>query len=172
MSLSFFVSILFLFSTECDGKTFGQDCGKECGECVNDEQCHHINGTCLNGCDRGFQGHECNEGEVFSFMARCPYSLYEQFSLKQISGYFLYDIEYSKQRYVMWTCVVLTTIKYEFYAVRINKIISIKFRIHFFYLFLQILHTVVYWEKQFFCFMIKRWLHFYLFIVIFVIDFN
>ena len=111
---------------------FGQNCGEKCGECVNDEQCHHINGTCLNGCDRGFQGHECNEGEVFSFMARCPYSLYEQFSLKQISGYFLYDIEYSKQRYVMWTCVVLTTIKYEFYAVRINKIISIKFRIHFF----------------------------------------
>nr|XP_022306974.1 multiple epidermal growth factor-like domains protein 10 isoform X1 [Crassostrea virginica] len=47
---------------ECDGNTYGGDCGEECGECVNDEQCHHINGTCLNGCDRGFQGLGCNQG--------------------------------------------------------------------------------------------------------------
>ena len=57
------------YSTECDGNTFGQDCADACGKCVNGEQCHYINGTCLNGCDRGFQGLECNQGKTFSFLA-------------------------------------------------------------------------------------------------------
>ena len=49
-------------STECDGHTFGQDCAEACGNCVNDEQCHHINGTCLNGCKLGYKGQQCKQG--------------------------------------------------------------------------------------------------------------
>ena len=56
--------IFFQFSTECNGNSFGQDCGEECGNCDNDEQCHHINGTCLNGCKRGFQGIQCDQGNM------------------------------------------------------------------------------------------------------------
>ena len=63
------LNVDFEFSTECDSNTFGEDCGEECGSCVDSEQCHHINGTCLNGCERGFQGIECNQGNTFSFLA-------------------------------------------------------------------------------------------------------
>ena len=63
-SLTLTVSILFSYLTECDGNTYGQDCGEECGECVNGEQCHHINGTCLNGCKPGYQGQQCNQGNM------------------------------------------------------------------------------------------------------------
>ena len=59
----YYLSVMInLLSKECDSNTFGQDCVEECGNCVNDEQCHHINGTCLHGCKRGFQGIECNQG--------------------------------------------------------------------------------------------------------------
>lgn len=35
-------------------------------KCNGDEpkQCHHINGTCINGCDSGYQGPNCTEGNV------------------------------------------------------------------------------------------------------------
>ena len=58
--------LIFECYTECDGDTFGQDCREECGECVNDEHCHHINGTCLNGCKRGYNGLQCNQGNIKS----------------------------------------------------------------------------------------------------------
>ena len=56
--------LIFECYTECDGKTFGKKCGEKCGECVNNEQCHHINGTCLNGCKRGYKGQQCNQGNI------------------------------------------------------------------------------------------------------------
>ena len=54
--------MIFQCSTECDDNKFGQDCREECGNCVNDEQYHHINGICMNGCDWGFQGILCGIG--------------------------------------------------------------------------------------------------------------
>ena len=72
--------LIFKCYTVCDGNTFGQDCGEECGECVNDEQCHHINGTCLNGCKRGYKGQQCKQGNIqcihdsmFAFLHVCLY---------------------------------------------------------------------------------------------------
>lgn len=41
----------------------GENCGIACGNCLAKEQCHHINGTCMNGCDRGYQGSKCTEGD-------------------------------------------------------------------------------------------------------------
>ena len=49
---------------ECDDGTFGQDCKQACGNCLGEEQCDHVNGTCLNGCDAGYKGLECAEGNV------------------------------------------------------------------------------------------------------------
>ena len=49
--------------TECGNGTFGQDCSESCGTCLREEQCHHVNGICMNGCDRGFQGNKCTEGK-------------------------------------------------------------------------------------------------------------
>lgn len=50
------------FLTECDGRKYGENCSIPCGNCVLYEQCHPINGTCINGCDNGYQGLNCTEG--------------------------------------------------------------------------------------------------------------
>ena len=50
--------------TACDNGTFDQDCKQACGKCLREEQCYHVNGTWLNGCDAGYQGLECAEGNV------------------------------------------------------------------------------------------------------------
>lgn len=42
---------------------YGENCGIACGNCLAKEQCHHINGTCMNGCDRGYQGSKCTEDD-------------------------------------------------------------------------------------------------------------
>ena len=34
-----------------------------CGNCRDLSQCHYINGSCVNGCDPGFQGEKCNMGK-------------------------------------------------------------------------------------------------------------
>ena len=46
----------------CENGTFGQDCTQICGKCVGDKPCHHIDGTCMNGCDPGYKGNLCTEG--------------------------------------------------------------------------------------------------------------
>ena len=52
-----------LLPTECDGGLFGNHCNKSCGKCHNDEQCHHVNGSCLNGCRAGYHGVTCTKGK-------------------------------------------------------------------------------------------------------------
>ena len=60
--------------TVCDGGMFGKHCNESCGKCLNDGQCDHINGSCLNGCNPGYHGMTCTEGsdillqEVFFFL--------------------------------------------------------------------------------------------------------
>lgn len=51
-----------MFRVECDGDTYGQDCSSTCGSCINDTQCHHIYGICLEGCSPGYHGLRCEEG--------------------------------------------------------------------------------------------------------------
>lgn len=46
----------------CDGGTYGDNCILTCGNCEESEQCHHIDGTCMNGCDSGYQSVKCNQG--------------------------------------------------------------------------------------------------------------
>jgi hypothetical protein len=43
----------------CDDDKYGAGCQQRCGWCLNSEQCHHINGACLNGCNPGYQGLNC-----------------------------------------------------------------------------------------------------------------
>ncbi|XP_056003602.1 multiple epidermal growth factor-like domains protein 10 [Ostrea edulis] len=49
----------YLFYIECDGEKYGLGCIHDCGSCLDNKQCHHINGSCLQGCDAGFQGELC-----------------------------------------------------------------------------------------------------------------
>lgn len=53
------------FLSDCEGGMYGDNCSVPCGNCFRSEQCHHINGTCLNGCDSGYQGLPCTKGEIF-----------------------------------------------------------------------------------------------------------
>eukprot|EP00105_Crassostrea_gigas_P041322 XP_019925470.1 PREDICTED: receptor-type tyrosine-protein phosphatase T isoform X2 [Crassostrea gigas] len=40
---------------------FGERCSSSCGHCLGSEQCHHINGTCMNGCASGYEGELCTK---------------------------------------------------------------------------------------------------------------
>ena len=48
--------------TVCDNGMFGQDCNDRCGKCLGKEQCHHVNGSCINGCKPGYKGIMCTKG--------------------------------------------------------------------------------------------------------------
>lgn len=54
--LRFFFAVIFL---ACHGGRYGQGCNNICGHCINQTVCNHIDGTCLSGCDPGYQGILC-----------------------------------------------------------------------------------------------------------------
>ena len=54
------------YFAECDGRRYGQNCSKTCGFCFENEQCHFINGTCLNGCSNGYWGDGCEKSKYSS----------------------------------------------------------------------------------------------------------
>uniref|UniRef100_A0A8W8P3B7 Scavenger receptor class F member 2 n=1 Tax=Magallana gigas TaxID=29159 RepID=A0A8W8P3B7_MAGGI len=47
----------------CDKGSYGSQCKEICGHCRDTDQCSNINGTCLTGCDAGYQGNLCRTGE-------------------------------------------------------------------------------------------------------------
>lgn len=49
----------------CDNGYFGAECNRKCGHCLEADRCHHINGSCLNGCLYGYKGDYCNESLYF-----------------------------------------------------------------------------------------------------------
>lgn len=52
-------------SLECPVGLYGDHCNNNCGNCLNNTNCHHVNGTCSEGCDPGYYEHNCTEGEHF-----------------------------------------------------------------------------------------------------------
>nr|XP_022296781.1 protein draper-like isoform X3 [Crassostrea virginica] len=76
----------FLCKQECDGGMYGQDCGNTCGSCINDTQCHHINGTCLHvqGCGPGYKGDKCiEECSMGTYGNDCKYNCSSTCSVPQ-----------------------------------------------------------------------------------------
>lgn len=53
------------YITECPFGTFGNNCRQECGHCLEKYHCHHINGSCLNGCLQGYRGEQCKHRKCF-----------------------------------------------------------------------------------------------------------
>lgn len=53
----------------CINGYYGIGCSTQCGNCMNSEQCHHVNGICMNGCDNGYKGDKCIASKhiVFTF---------------------------------------------------------------------------------------------------------
>ena len=50
---------------ECPTGFYGNECTQICSDhCAGDQNsCHHVNGTCDLGCDPGYQGSSCTQGE-------------------------------------------------------------------------------------------------------------
>ena len=46
----------------CNNGTYGKECNNTCGYCLDQDECHHINGTCVKGCDPGYIGDLCKTG--------------------------------------------------------------------------------------------------------------
>ena len=55
----FLLSVHSIVLVGCSNMTFGQDCNNTCGHCLNNDVCHHVNGTCLRGCNPGHHGDLC-----------------------------------------------------------------------------------------------------------------
>lgn len=51
---------------ECNQGTYGKDCQHRCGSCINQTHCYYVNGTCLEGCDTGYLGDKCVDGNTES----------------------------------------------------------------------------------------------------------
>lgn len=47
------------FSKACGDGFYGNQCNNKCGYCRDIDQCSPVNGTCLTGCDAGYQGDRC-----------------------------------------------------------------------------------------------------------------
>uniref|UniRef100_K1PW82 protein-tyrosine-phosphatase n=1 Tax=Magallana gigas TaxID=29159 RepID=K1PW82_MAGGI len=44
----------------CDGNFYGANCSLQCGNCMNNTQCHNAYGYCTGGCASGFNGTKCD----------------------------------------------------------------------------------------------------------------
>ena len=49
----------------CEFGFYGDQCTQECGNCHNQTNCRHTNGSCASGCDVGFHGDLCKTGKCF-----------------------------------------------------------------------------------------------------------
>lgn len=56
---SFFDNVWII--AECNDGMYGDRCKNQCGHCSNMSQCHHVNGTCLTGCQPGYTNGFCKE---------------------------------------------------------------------------------------------------------------
>lgn len=46
----------------CPNGHFGRKCLENCGKCLTDQICNNVNGTCMDGCNKGFKGNLCKKG--------------------------------------------------------------------------------------------------------------
>lgn len=49
----------FIFPIVCGLGYYGAECQQECGNCRDLSQCFHTNGSCLTGCEAGYDGEMC-----------------------------------------------------------------------------------------------------------------
>lgn len=60
--------LIFFFFKACSAGYFGENCNSSCGHCLNEAACHHINGTCDEECNPGYQEPYCKDGKIYSYM--------------------------------------------------------------------------------------------------------
>lgn len=66
-----FRSLLLTYTLyiDCGRGWYGINCNETCGHCRDLDQCSKTNGTCLTGCDAGFQGELCNISMLIFYIA-------------------------------------------------------------------------------------------------------
>lgn len=55
-----------LFQLACERGSYGINCSERCGHCRDVDKCSNTNGTCLIGCDAGYQGDFCTKSMYLS----------------------------------------------------------------------------------------------------------
>lgn len=55
---------LMFYITECPHGQYGKACETVCGQCIDLSECHHVLGTCLNGCKPGYKGNHCSQSTL------------------------------------------------------------------------------------------------------------
>lgn len=76
MSTFFFVfstcmMYTFFENLACLNDAYGDDCEYTCGHCFNNASCDTRDGTCLNGCEKGYRGSDCKQRKCFTTFYRC-----------------------------------------------------------------------------------------------------
>lgn len=56
------------YISACDDGQYGENCREKCGECFGSNQCHYINGTCMDGCKSGYQEFNCKERMIHCYI--------------------------------------------------------------------------------------------------------
>nr|XP_022308884.1 cell death abnormality protein 1-like isoform X1 [Crassostrea virginica] len=56
---------------ECANGKYGFGCENSCGRCTDFEPCYRVNGTCLNGCEKGYTGETCKFCENGNYGQSC-----------------------------------------------------------------------------------------------------
>jgi hypothetical protein len=55
---------LFYIILECTNLTYGYLCDTSCGHCKSRDLCDRVNGSCLSGCENGWEGDKCDIGSI------------------------------------------------------------------------------------------------------------
>ena len=61
------VSLSSMLFSACQPGYFGIDCLEQCGECKDDLYCPFIDGICQHGCNKGYRGQTCQQGQLYLF---------------------------------------------------------------------------------------------------------
>ena len=55
----------------CVDSMYGEGCDLPCGMCADSGSCDQVTGVCNTGCQAGFQGEMCTEGNINSVNCWC-----------------------------------------------------------------------------------------------------
>ena len=55
----------------CAEGYYGDECSKVCGWCKHADDCYHVNGTCLNGCESGYIDDMCKTRKYIKTVFSC-----------------------------------------------------------------------------------------------------
>lgn len=72
--IKYYIQVLPFFFAACPYSKYGGNCSETCGNCFKNLTCNHIDGTCINGCQKGFRGQFCRSSKSvasYKYMCEC-----------------------------------------------------------------------------------------------------